>query len=341
MKQKFKSRALIFFSIIFVLLLLLASCGSDSDSESPSDSNGSSDSDNSGDENSGDDNSGDDNSGDDNSGNTDFNGTWNIWEERGYLCGRVPPAETVQYGITIHQTGNQARLHLYNDDNQSLSCELDGDELVCQGTYTSGDGWSITYDEYRIGYIGTGDHTELIGSTEWTVSDSNGDCDGISDLTSVDPDDTDPDDTDPDDTDPDDTDPDDTDPDDTDPDDTDNTDFIGTWNIWEERGYLCVRVPPAETVQYNITIEQPGGRILLHLYNDTTQSLSCELDGDELVCNGSYTSREGWSIRYDEYRLYFTGVDRRNLNGNAEWIFSDGNVDNCSGTSSMSTVPAN
>jgi hypothetical protein len=321
MKRKFKSRAMIFFSIIFVLLLLLASCGSDSDSDSPSDSNGSSESDNSdddnsGDDNSGDDNSGDDNSGDDNSGNTDFNGTWNIWEERGYLCGRVPAAETVQYDITIDQTGSQARLHLYNDENQSLSCELDGDELVCQGTYTSGDGWSITYDEYRIGYTGTGNHTELIGSTEWTVSDNDGDCNGISDLTSVDPDDT-------------------------DPGDTDNTDFIGTWNIWEEKGYLCVRVPPAETVQYSITIEQPGGQILLHLYNDNTQSLLCELDGDELVCNGSYTSGEGWSIRYDEYRLYFTGVDHSNLNGDAEWIFSDGNVDNCSGTSSMSTVPAN
>ena len=159
--------------MMLVLFLFMASCGSDSNS------------------NKNDPNSPTGQNPTPNQGDTDFNGTWNMWEKRGYLCGRVPAEETVRYSITIEQTGSQARLYINDDKNQSLSCETEDDELVCQGTYNSGDGWSIIYHEYRIGYTGTGNHTELIGSSDWTLSDNQGDCDGLSEgITSVDPGDT-------------------------------------------------------------------------------------------------------------------------------------------------------
>ena len=164
-----KSKAMVFFSIMYVLLLFISGCGSDSNpgnTDPPTGGNG--------------------NPVD--ASLSDFIGTWGMWEQRGYTdlsCGGPDSAaEKIEYNIKIEQNGNQVQLNLFDDDNQSLSCKLDDNELVCQGTYNWGDGWRITYNEYRIYFIGVG-HSNLQGEVTWTISYKGETCSGTSGIDNV------------------------------------------------------------------------------------------------------------------------------------------------------------
>jgi hypothetical protein len=162
MRWNLKFKSMVFFLMMFGLLLLMAGCGSDSNSDNPAPPTGPVD-----------------------ASLSDFIGTWGMWEQRGYTdlsCGGPDSAaEEIEYNIRIEQNGGQVQLYLFDDDNQSISCQLDDNELACQGAYDWGDGWSITYDEYRIYFIGVG-HTELKGEVTWTISNNGSECHGTSGL---------------------------------------------------------------------------------------------------------------------------------------------------------------
>ena len=349
MTWNFKSKTMVFFSMMLGLLLFMVSCGSDSDSNNPGPPTGVVD-----------------------ASLSDFIGTWEMWEQRGYTdlsCGGPDSAaEKVDYNIRIGQNGNQAQLYLFDDDTQSLSCKIDDNELVCQGDYNWGDGWRITYDEYRIYFIGVG-HSNLKGEVTWTISHDGKTCSGTSDIDNVNstgqPGDGHPgsdggsgnagentytdgctnssdDDGDG----------------NVDCDDSDcagdaactddgnsggSNAFFGSWNMEEVRSYLpglCdANVGTPGTFHYSITIEQIGGQVLLYINDDRNQSLSCDFDGsDTLACEGSYDSGEGWDLTYSDYKLSLIG-NNTGLIGNAHW--SDNNNNRCTGDSQIHIAPSN
>jgi hypothetical protein len=353
MRWNFKFKSMVFFLMMFGLLLLMAGCGSDSNSGNPAPPTGPVD-----------------------ASLSDFIGTWGMWEQRGYTdlsCGGPDSAaEEIEYDIRIEQNGGQVQLYLFDDDNQSITCQLDDNELACQGTYNWGDGWSITYDEYRIYFIGV-DHSNLKGEVTWTIAHNGETCSGTSGIDNVNhtghPGDGHPG-------------GDDTDDDggsgdtgenshtngctngsdddgdgDVDCDDADcagdaactdggnsgnSSAFFRSWNIEEVRDYLpglCdAKVGAPDIFHYSITIEQTGGQISLYFNDDRNQSLVCDFDGDDtLTCDGSYDSGD-WSVAYTDYELTLIGNDT-GLIGNAHW--SDNNSNNCTGDSQLHITPTN
>jgi hypothetical protein len=106
-----------------------------------------------------------------------FSGTYTIYDESNDC---LPLAGYRRYRIEIQQNGNQAQLYL--NDNQSLSCSVNNDQLTCEGAFDSGEGWSVNFHEYILSFIGS---NELSGSARWEYSEGDSNCSGDSELTTI------------------------------------------------------------------------------------------------------------------------------------------------------------
>jgi len=161
MKCTSKSKAIVFFSMGLIIFLLLVSCGSDSNSsgDSPFDQN---DHDNPDDTNA-----------------TDFSGTYTIYDLRD---GCMKLIGYDGYNIRIEQEGSQAQL--YFNEYEYISCDVDDNQLSCEGSISSGEGWTADFDEYDLFYEG---YNDLTGNAEWTFHFDSGDCTGSSQLTTTSP----------------------------------------------------------------------------------------------------------------------------------------------------------
>jgi hypothetical protein len=108
---------------------------------------------------------------------TNFSGTYTIYDESNDC---LPLAGYRRYSIEIQQNGSQAQLYL--TENQSLSCNVDNDQLTCEGALDSGEGWSVNFHEYILSFNGS---NELSGSARWEYSESDSNCSGDSELTTI------------------------------------------------------------------------------------------------------------------------------------------------------------
>lgn len=121
------------------------------------------------------------------------------------------------------------------------------------------------------------------------------------------------------------------------PQDPIETDFNGTYRMYEELNNCsdpnCYNVVGYDN--YNATIEQTGNQAQLTI-ND--QRLSCAVTEDELTCNGTYRYPSGNRISYTNYTLFLNDADQ-SLTGSAEWTYSDENGNYFGDSVLTTTIP--
>jgi hypothetical protein len=187
------------------------------------------------------------------------------------------------YSIEIKQNGKSATLEVGNQNY--IDCTVADGRLQCEGDLRLENGGYFDYSAYTLWYEGD----DLEGDGRWTLYDTeNNSCSGTSSFSAA-----------------------------SEPTPGPSViDFSGEWGIFEEHqgGYLAYR-----QFNYTINIDQTETRATLSRGNE---HLSCNVVGEELVCEGTFTFQSGIEAGcvFDSYRLRYDGSDR--LIGEASWSYS-------------------